>query len=63
MNSRHIYIVGAVAPANLAGNRWTIKEVGLLDPRDREPIRDGWDGLLRIVAVIKPLCGLRLPDW
>ena len=27
---------------------WTLEEVGLLDPRDRPPVVDSWDGLIRI---------------
>jgi 5-methylcytosine-specific restriction endonuclease McrA len=30
---------------------WLLEEVGLTDPRGREPVRDSWDGLSRIVAV------------
>lgn len=44
-------LVATCNPCQFGRNRWTIKEVGLLDPRGREPIRDGWDGLLRIVDV------------
>jgi len=29
---------------------WTLEEVDLMDPRNREPIRDSWDGLSRITS-------------
>lgn len=29
---------------------WTLEEAELEDPRLREPVRDGWDGLSRLVA-------------
>jgi hypothetical protein len=28
---------------------YTLEEVGLLDPRDRQPIRSAWDGLERLL--------------
>lgn len=39
---------------------WLLEEVGLLDPRARPPVRDGWDGLERLLtrqvpsAVVSP---------
>ena len=29
---------------------WTLEEMGLLDPRDRPPIVDSWDGLSRLTS-------------
>ena len=29
---------------------WSLQEVGLLDPRARPPVRDGWDGLERVLT-------------
>ncbi len=35
------------APCNFGRMEFTVQEVGLADPRDREPIRSTWDGLER----------------
>ncbi|WP_114280679.1 HNH endonuclease [Thioalbus denitrificans] len=35
------------APCNYARWNYTLEEVGLVDPREREPIRSIWDGLER----------------
>ena len=37
------------APCNYARMSFTLEEVGLADPRTREPIRSTWDGLERII--------------
>jgi 5-methylcytosine-specific restriction endonuclease McrA len=39
------------APCNYARMSFTLEEVGLADPRKREPIRSTWDGLERIMKV------------
>jgi hypothetical protein len=50
---------GGNEPENLVTACWscqfgrgayTIQELGLLDPRDRPPIVDGWDGLTRVIG-------------
>ena len=40
-------LVITCAPCNYAGMDFTLPELGLLDPRDREPVRSNWDGLER----------------
>lgn len=35
------------APCNFGRMNYTLQEVGLIDPRSREPIRSTWDGLER----------------
>jgi 5-methylcytosine-specific restriction endonuclease McrA len=40
-------LVITCAPCNFARMNDTLEEVGLLDPRDREPVRSTWDGLER----------------
>jgi len=40
-------IVITCAPCNYARMSYTLDEVGLIDPRTREPIRSNWDGLER----------------
>jgi len=39
------------APCNYARMSFTLEEVGLADPRKREPVRSTWDGLERIMKV------------
>jgi len=41
-------LVTACWPCNFGRMAWTIEEVGLLDPRLRPPVVDGWDGLGRL---------------
>lgn len=43
------------APCNFARMNYTLKEVGLADPRMREPIQSSWDGLERLLADKKPV--------
>jgi 5-methylcytosine-specific restriction endonuclease McrA len=43
-------LVVACAPCNCARMDYTLEEVGLLDPRTREPVRSSWDGLERLLA-------------
>ena len=40
-------MVIACAPCNFSRMNWLLEEVGLLNPREREPIRSSWDGLER----------------
>lgn len=40
-------LVVTCAPCNFGRMEHTVAEVGLLDPRDREPVRSLWDGLER----------------
>ena len=42
-------IVVTCAPCNYGRMSYTLDEVGLLDPRTREPIRSEWDGLERLL--------------
>jgi len=42
-------IVVTCAPCNYSRMNYTLEEVGLLDPRTREPIQSTWDGLERIL--------------
>ena len=49
-----VNLIATCGSCQFGRNSSTIKEVGLLDPRDREPIRNGWDGLLRIVNATRP---------
>lgn len=38
------------APCNFGRMNYTLEEVGLADPRLREPVRSSWDGLERLLA-------------
>ena len=40
-------VVITCAPCNFARMNYTLEEVGVLDPRAREPVRSLWDGLER----------------
>ena len=40
-------LVIACAPCNYSRMNWTLEEVGLLDPPEREPVLSEWDGLQR----------------
>jgi hypothetical protein len=40
-------IVITCAPCNYGRWNRTVEEVGLIDPRTREPVRSAWDGLER----------------
>jgi hypothetical protein len=42
-------IVVACAPCNFGRMSYTLEEVGLSDPRAREPVRSSWDGLERLL--------------
>jgi 5-methylcytosine-specific restriction endonuclease McrA len=52
-------LVVACAPCNCARMDCTVEEVGLLDPRTREPIRSGWDGLERLLGAQRSRPGPR----
>lgn len=41
-------LVTACGPCQFGRNRWTLEEVGFTDPRNRQPVVDGWDGLMRL---------------
>jgi hypothetical protein len=45
----------ACAPCNFARMNYTLEEIGLADPRLREPVRSGWDGLERLRSSTTPL--------
>ncbi|MDE1160798.1 MAG: HNH endonuclease [Acidobacteriaceae bacterium] len=42
-------VVVACAPCNFGRMEFTIEELGLDDPRKRQPVRSGWDGLERLL--------------
>jgi HNH endonuclease len=43
-------LVTACWPCQFGRNGWSLEEVGLIDPRARPPVADGWDGLARLLA-------------
>ena len=43
-------IVVTCAPCNYGRMNYTLEEVGLMDPRLREPVRSDWDGLERVLG-------------
>jgi len=43
-------LIVTCAPCNNGRSNLTLEEAGLSDPRLREPVRSGWDGLERFVA-------------
>ena len=48
-------IVIACAPCNFGRMNYILKEVGLADPRAREPIQSTWDGLERLLRHSTPI--------
>jgi 5-methylcytosine-specific restriction endonuclease McrA len=46
-------LVTTCQPCNYGRGSWLLEEVGLIDPRTRPPILDGWDGLTRVLAYAK----------
>ena len=40
-------IVITCGPCNFGRMNYSLEEVGLIDPRTREPVRSNWDGLER----------------
>ncbi len=50
------------APCNYGRVNYTLDEVGLIDPRTREPIRSGWDGLERLLHKPKPISKVILEE-
>ncbi len=42
-------IVVTCAPCNYGRGNYTLEEVGLVDPRTREPNQSTWDGLERLL--------------
>jgi HNH endonuclease len=49
-------IIVTCAPCNFARMNYTLEEVGLADPRTREPIRSTWDGLERLQQLTDKPC-------
>jgi hypothetical protein len=45
-------IVVTCAPCNFGRMEYTLEEVGLIDPRLRQPIRSAWDGLERFPVAV-----------
>lgn len=43
-------LVVACAPCNFGKMSYRLEELGLLDPRNIEPVRSSWDGLERLLA-------------
>jgi HNH endonuclease len=43
-------VIVTCAPCNFGRMDYTLDEVGLADPRMREPIRSSWDGLERVLS-------------
>ncbi len=43
-------LVTACGPCQFGRNQWTLEEVQIEDPRNYQPIVDGWDGLTRLVG-------------
>jgi len=43
-------LVTACVVCNFAKDHYTLEQVGLADPRCRQPVLDGWDGLTRLVT-------------
>jgi hypothetical protein len=41
-------LVTACNACQFGRGQWTLEEVGFVDPRDFAPIRDAWDGLMRL---------------
>ncbi|MBX3726106.1 MAG: HNH endonuclease [Xanthomonadales bacterium] len=44
-------LVTACGPCQYGRNRWTLEEVGILNPFDYPPIIDKWDGLTRLLVL------------
>lgn len=42
-------IVAACGPCQFGRNQWLLEEVGINDPRERQPVVDEWDGLTRLL--------------
>ncbi len=47
-------LVTACTSCQFGRNQWTLEEVGFTDPRQRAPIVDSWDGLMRLVGKLPP---------
>lgn len=45
-----VNLVVTCGPCNFGRMAYTLEEVGLLDPRNREPVRSTWDGLERFLS-------------
>lgn len=44
-------LVVTCGPCNFGRMAYTLEEVGLIDPRHREPVRSTWDGLERFLGI------------
>jgi 5-methylcytosine-specific restriction endonuclease McrA len=53
-NNDPFNLVAACQPCQFGRNDWTLEEVGLLDPWERPPIIDRWDGLTRLEPLLRP---------
>ena len=49
-NNEPTNLVTACTPCQFGRAHWTLEEVGFSDPRDRSPVIDGWDGLVRLLG-------------
>ncbi len=48
-------LVTACWPCQFGRGAWSLEEVGVLDPHKRPPVKDGWDGLGRLLTRAIPL--------
>ena len=46
-------IVTACWPCNFGRMNYQLEEVGIIDPRSRPPLRNEWDGLRRIMSLLR----------
>ena len=44
-------LITACGPCQFGRNDWLLEEVELEDPRQYQPVLDGWDGLKRVLGV------------
>jgi 5-methylcytosine-specific restriction endonuclease McrA len=47
-------LITTCGPCQFGRGYWTLGEVGILDPRERPPVLDEWDGLMRLRRWKKP---------
>jgi 5-methylcytosine-specific restriction endonuclease McrA len=57
-------LVAACWPCNFGRGGYLLEQMGLNDPRQRPPVRDGWDGLTRLLhgPVLRPAARDRVPQ-
>lgn len=48
-------LVSACYSCNFGKDRYNVEQLQITDPRERPPLKDGWDGLLSRLAAIKEL--------